>query len=172
MFSMFKFSHRGGGHSGPARLHNFPRLKNLTLAPRHLGRSSQRQNCGKTPYSVHQWIGNWILPHFDPKMSSLGLLEAKIIPKLRIMGIIVMSVIFVVLAVDLWFPSFSKSGCGGVGSSHLVFICVYVWYLVLKVWILKCSHIAKVCFIAGETSAWVFFLLSSVNWFIQYCTVQ
>ena len=40
-----------------------------------------RQNCGKAPYSVQQWIGNLILPHVDPKMSSLGLLEAKIIPK-------------------------------------------------------------------------------------------
>ena len=37
----------GGGHSGPARLHNFPRLKNLTLAPKHLGRSSQRNICNK-----------------------------------------------------------------------------------------------------------------------------
>ena len=37
----------------------------------------------KTPYSVHQWIGNSILPHFDPKRISLYLLEAKIIPKLR-----------------------------------------------------------------------------------------
>ena len=30
------------------KLPNFPRLKNVTFAPRHLGRSSQRQNWGKT----------------------------------------------------------------------------------------------------------------------------
>ena len=47
---------------------------------------SMRQKCNILPYSVDQWIGNWILPHFDPKMSSLGLLEAKIIPKLRTTG--------------------------------------------------------------------------------------
>ena len=45
-------------------------------------------------YSVYQWIGN-----FDPKMSSLGLLEAKIVPKLRTTAIIVMVVIFVIVAV-------------------------------------------------------------------------
>ena len=37
----------GGGHSGPALLHNFPKLKNLTRAPRHLRRSSQRNICNK-----------------------------------------------------------------------------------------------------------------------------
>ena len=37
---------RGGGHSGPDLLHNFPKIKNLTWAPSHLGRSSQGQKCG------------------------------------------------------------------------------------------------------------------------------
>ena len=45
-----------------------------------------RQKCDILPYSVDQWIGNWILPQFDPKISSLGLIEAKIIPKLRTTG--------------------------------------------------------------------------------------
>ena len=45
-----------------------------------------RQKCDILPYSVDQWIGNLILPHFDPKLSSLGLLEAKIITKLRPTG--------------------------------------------------------------------------------------
>ena len=39
------------------------------------------QKCGNSPYSVHQGIRNLILPHFDPKMSFLGPLEAEIIPK-------------------------------------------------------------------------------------------
>ena len=39
-----------------------------------------QQKCDILPY------GNWILPHFDPKISSLGLLEAKIIPKWRTTG--------------------------------------------------------------------------------------
>ena len=38
-----------------------------------------RNKCGNSPYSVHQWFGNWILPHFDP----LSPLEAKITPKWR-----------------------------------------------------------------------------------------
>ena len=45
-----------------------------------------RQKCNILPFSVHQWIGNLNLPHFDPQMSPLGLLEAKIIPKLRNTG--------------------------------------------------------------------------------------
>ena len=32
-------------HSGPALLHNFPRLKKLTQTPRHLGMSSQGKIC-------------------------------------------------------------------------------------------------------------------------------
>ena len=50
---------------------------------KEFSRPNMRQKCGNSPYSVHQWIRNWILPHFDPKMGSLGLLEAKIIPKWR-----------------------------------------------------------------------------------------
>ena len=40
----------GGGNSGPASLYNFPRLhkkNNLTVAPRHLERSSQYKNCNR-----------------------------------------------------------------------------------------------------------------------------
>ena len=48
---------------------------------KEFSRPNMRQKCGNSSYSVHQWIGNWILPHFDPKISSLGLLEAKIIAK-------------------------------------------------------------------------------------------
>ena len=70
---------RGGGHSGPARLHNFPRQTNLNLAPNHLRRSSQRHKC-RTNVEFHP-ILLAILPHFDPKTSSLGLLEAEIVPK-------------------------------------------------------------------------------------------
>ena len=36
-----------GGHSGPPHLHNFSKLKKLTQAPSHLGRSSQHQKSGK-----------------------------------------------------------------------------------------------------------------------------
>ena len=46
-------SHKAGteswyelGHSGPSRLHNFPRLKMQTLHPKDIGRSSQRHKCG------------------------------------------------------------------------------------------------------------------------------
>ena len=45
-----------------------------------------RQKCDSLPYSVHQWMENLILPHFDPNIRSLGLIEAKIFPKLRNMG--------------------------------------------------------------------------------------
>ena len=40
------------------------------------------------PYtcSVHQWIGNRILPQFDPRMSSLALLEADISSPLYVTG--------------------------------------------------------------------------------------
>ena len=34
--------------------------------------------CGHHTSSVHQWIGYWILPQFDLRMSSLALLEAEI----------------------------------------------------------------------------------------------
>ena len=51
------------------------------MVPRHLERSCQCHNFGQTPYSVHQWIGNWILPYFDHNTSSLGFLEAEITPK-------------------------------------------------------------------------------------------
>ena len=37
-------------------------------------------------FSIYQWIGNCILPQFDPKINSLGLLEAKINLKQRTMG--------------------------------------------------------------------------------------
>ena len=46
-----------------------------------------RNKCGIEPYRVQQWIINSILPQFDPKKSSLGLLEAKIIPKRMTTGI-------------------------------------------------------------------------------------
>ena len=35
----------------------------------------------KSPYIVHRWIENRILPHLDPRMSSLCLLEAKVTQK-------------------------------------------------------------------------------------------
>ena len=53
---------------------------------KELSRPNMRQKCGNSPCSAHQWIRNWILPHFDPKLSSLGLLEAKIIVKWRVPG--------------------------------------------------------------------------------------
>ena len=34
--------------------------------------------CGHLTWSVHQWIGNWSLPQFDTRRSSLALLEAEI----------------------------------------------------------------------------------------------
>ena len=37
----------GVGLSGPALLHNFPKLNKLSQAPVHLGRSSQRNICDK-----------------------------------------------------------------------------------------------------------------------------
>ena len=39
----------GGRHSGAAHLHNSPRLNKILWPPRHFGRSSWRQNCGKHP---------------------------------------------------------------------------------------------------------------------------
>ena len=81
------FNYWGEGHSGLALPRNFTKLKKkLTQAPKHSERGYQCQKYGNLPYSVHQWIGNFILSHFDPKMSSLGFLEAKIILKLRTMG--------------------------------------------------------------------------------------
>ena len=56
-----------------------------------------RQKCDILPYSVDQWIGNLILPYFDPKMSSLGLPEAKIIPNVRTLGIYCHNCFFVVV---------------------------------------------------------------------------
>ena len=45
-----------------------------------------RPLCGHHTCSVHQWIGNFILPQFDPRMSSLALLEAKIPSPLPVTG--------------------------------------------------------------------------------------
>ena len=42
--------------------------------------------CGHHTCSVHQWIGNWIIPQFDPRMSSLALLEAEIPSPLYVSG--------------------------------------------------------------------------------------
>ena len=33
----------------------------------NFGPKALRKECGNSPYSIHQWIGNGILPHFDPK---------------------------------------------------------------------------------------------------------
>ena len=52
----------------------------LIQAPRHLG-SSQSQKCNILPYIIVFTSGLEILPHVDPKMSSLGHIEAKITPK-------------------------------------------------------------------------------------------
>ena len=68
-------------NSGPADLHNFFKIK---------------------PCGVHQWIQNLIIPQFDPKIRSLGLLEAKINPKLRVTGIYCNSCYFVVVVVVSW----------------------------------------------------------------------
>ena len=51
------------------------------------------------PMYVHQLIGNLIITHFDPKMGSLGLLEAKINPKQRSMGNYCHDCFFVVVVV-------------------------------------------------------------------------
>ena len=37
-----------------------------------------RPSCGHHTCSLHQWIGNLIIPQFDPRMSSLALLEPEI----------------------------------------------------------------------------------------------
>ena len=89
----------GGWHGGPALLHTFLKQKkiNPARAPRHIGRSSQWKVCNKNGI-FYQWIQNDILPHFDPRISSLGLLGAKIIPKRRTMAIII-TVFFMVVAV-------------------------------------------------------------------------
>ena len=42
--------------------------------------------CGHHTCSVHRWIGNWILPQFNPWMSSLALLEAEIPSLLYVTG--------------------------------------------------------------------------------------
>ena len=45
-----------------------------------------RSRCGHHTCSVHHWLRNSILPQFDPQMSSLALLEAKILSPLYITG--------------------------------------------------------------------------------------
>ena len=72
-------------HCGSALLHNFSKLNKLIQASIRKEFSSQKWHIFL--YSVHHWIGNLTLPHFHPKMSSLCLLEAKINPKVRTMGI-------------------------------------------------------------------------------------
>ena len=68
-------------HSGPTCLHNFPRLKNLTVAPRLLGISSQPQKCDEIA-SFHPIVFPSELEiEFYPIFTSLGLLESKINPK-------------------------------------------------------------------------------------------
>ena len=54
--------------------------------------SSQNQKYDMLPYSVHQWIGNLILPYFDPTISSLGPLVAKITQNKGLRAIIVLVV--------------------------------------------------------------------------------
>ena len=45
-----------------------------------------RNWCGHHSCSLHQWNGNWILPQFDPRMSSLALLEPEIPYPLAVTG--------------------------------------------------------------------------------------
>ena len=71
---------------------------------KHLGRRSQCRKCRILPYGVHQWIGNGILPHFDPKTISLGLLEDKKLQNKGLWAIIV--------ACSKFF-----GGCGGTVQS-------------------------------------------------------
>ena len=42
--------------------------------------------CGHHTCNLHQWIGNWILPKFYPRMSSLALLEPEIPYPLDVTG--------------------------------------------------------------------------------------
>ena len=42
--------------------------------------------CGHYTFSLLQWIGNWILPQFDPSMSSPALLEPEIPSPLDVKG--------------------------------------------------------------------------------------
>ena len=53
---------RGGGHSGPALLHNFPKLKKSNSGPKVLRKEFSteymQQKCNILPYSVDLWIGN------------------------------------------------------------------------------------------------------------------
>ena len=45
-----------------------------------------RNWCGHHNCSLHQWIGNWILPQFDPRMRFLVLLEPEIPYPLDVTG--------------------------------------------------------------------------------------
>ena len=45
-----------------------------------------RNWCGHHTFSLHLWIGNRILPQFDPRMTSLALLEPEIPYPLDVTG--------------------------------------------------------------------------------------
>ena len=67
--------------SGPALLSNFSKQKKSWL--RTAGTLEGVLNVKNATFSVHQLIGNCILPHFYPKIGSLCILEAKVNEKLR-----------------------------------------------------------------------------------------
>ena len=70
---------------------------------------------GPDAASVHQWIRNWILLQFDPRMSSLALLEAEIPSPLYVPG---KNNVYVIFGVDVGCCCFSfMYGCSGSDGS-------------------------------------------------------
>ena len=43
-------------------------LQTYSVIRKEISTPKMRGKWGFSPYSTHQWIGNWILPHLDPKM--------------------------------------------------------------------------------------------------------
>ena len=118
--------------------------------------------CGHYTCSVHQWIGNWILPKFVPRMSSLALLEADIHLPLYITGKNCVDCICADAGVWcgwFWFP-FMLS-CGG---SDDVYNCAILKHEVGTAWLPNIAHsapppkknilILKVAMVTNEHQKW------------------
>ena len=93
--------------------------------------------CGHhTLVCVHQWIENWFLPQFDPRMTFLALLEAEIHLSLYITGKNCVDCFFVDAGVwcgCCWFSLMPS--CGGSDDGY---DCPILWFLVgPNVWLKK-----------------------------------
>ena len=96
--------------------------------------------CGHHTCSVHQWIGNWILPQFDPRMSFLAVLGAEMHLPLYITGNNCVDCFFTnggVWCGCCWF-SFMHS-CGGIDDGY---DCAILKHKVGIAWLPKMAHSA------------------------------